>query len=224
MPKEDGPALVLYTFMAGLIGARLGYLFINQPLGFLCSPVEVFNPRLGGMNFHGANLAMAFMALLYCRFKIKPFLELADIGAVCLPLLLMCVRIGNYLNGELFGTVTTLPWGVVFPMGGDAPRHPTQMYEALLEGPALFGILWWFRTKSRNPGQVWAVFLIGYGMIRFMIEFIQEPITRIISTSLPLTIGQVLCALLIALGTSILFISRKFYNDNQRQLLGWYVP
>jgi phosphatidylglycerol:prolipoprotein diacylglycerol transferase len=161
------------------------------------------------MSFHGGLVGIVVSGYIFTRKRTAPFLALADIGALSAPIGLMLGRIGNFINGELYGRVTTVPWGIVFPGGGDLPRHPSQLYESFAEGPLLFAILWWLRLRTRNDGEVLAAFLIGYGVIRFCVEFFREPDPQLGFLAGFLTMGQILCIGMIAVGTGLAVYVRK---------------
>jgi phosphatidylglycerol:prolipoprotein diacylglycerol transferase len=127
-----------------------------------------------------------------------------DFVAPLVPPGLAAGRLGNFINGELPGRVTDLPWGMVFRGAGDAPRHPSQIYEFLLEGVALFALLWWFSSKPRPRGQVCGLFLLGYGVARFTVEFAREPDSFLGFLALGMTMGQWLCVPMIAAGIALL--------------------
>jgi phosphatidylglycerol:prolipoprotein diacylglycerol transferase len=152
---------------------------------------------------------MVVAGWIFSRRRNAPFLELSDIGALAAPIGLMLGRIGNFINGELYGRVTALPWGIVFPAGGPAARHPSQLYEALLEGPVLFGILWCLRTRVRRPGEVLVAFLGLYGIFRFGIEFLREPDVQIGFIAGWLTMGQILCTCMIVTATALFLYVRS---------------
>ena len=165
------PELLFYGLVGGVIGARLGYaLFYNLPF-FIQRPWEILAFWHGGMSAHGWLLGMSVGGLIFIWKHRTPLRELSDVVYLGLPLGLIAVKIGNFINCEGFGRVTTLPWGVVFPNGGPSPRHPSQLYEAILEGLVLFTILWSVRSRSLKPGDLSSFFLIGYGGLRFMVEF-----------------------------------------------------
>jgi len=210
IPVEAADDLLFYLILGLLIGARLGYVIFYNPEVYLAAPWEIFFVWNGGMSFHGGLMGMIVSGYIYARKHQVPFLALADIGALASPIGLMFGRIGNFINGELFGRVTTLPWGIVFAMGGDLPRHPSQLYEAFLEGPVLFGILWWLRKKTRSGGQLLGAFLVFYGLFRFCVEFYREPDVQLGFIALGLTMGQILCLLMVAAGMGLLeYISRR---------------
>ena len=209
IPVEQADDLLFYLILGLLIGGRLGYvLFYNLPV-YLAAPWEVFAVWNGGMSFHGGLIGLIVAGLIFCRKRDVRFLELADIGALSAPIGLMLGRIGNFINGELYGRVTTLPWGMVFPQGGNLPRHPSQLYEALFEGPVLFFFLWWLRRRTSRHGQVLAAFLIGYGVLRFFIEFVRQPDVQLGFVLYWLTMGQILCLVMICAGVGLLLYLRR---------------
>ncbi len=209
IPVAEAGDFLFYLIAGLLVGARLGYvLFYNLP-SYVQAPWEVFAIWHGGMSFHGGLLGMLISGAWYAKRKKADFLVLADIGALSAPIGLMLGRIGNFINGELYGRVTSLPWGMIFPNGGALPRHPSQLYEAVLEGPVLFGILWWLRKRTATNGILLGVFLVGYGASRFCIEFVREPDPQLGFVFSGFTMGQILCACMIVAGIGLLFHLRK---------------
>jgi len=204
VPVESADDMLFYLILGLLIGARLGYALIYNLKVYATAPWEILAFWHGGMSFHGGLAGMVIAGWIFARRRRAPFLELADIGALAAPIGLMLGRFGNFINGELFGRVTTLPWGVVFPLGGTLPRHPSQIYEAIFEVPMLFGVLWGLRKRTRRPGEVLAFFLILYGVFRFLIEFFREPDHQIGFIMKWLTMGQILCIIMIAAGIGLL--------------------
>jgi phosphatidylglycerol:prolipoprotein diacylglycerol transferase len=217
IPVASADDLLFYLIVGLLIGARLGYgLFYN--LGaYLATPWEILMIWHGGMSFHGGLMGMVVAGFLFARGRDAPFMELADIGALAAPIGLMLGRIGNFINGELYGRITTVPWGIVFPGGGDLPRHPSQLYEAFFEGPVLFAILWWLRVRTKRPGQVLGAFLLGYGIFRFCIELLREPDPQLGFIIEGLTMGQILCLFMIAGGIGLLiYVGRSDIPKSKR--------
>lgn len=204
IPAENADDLLFYLILGLLIGGRLGYvLFYNLP-AYLRAPWEIFAVWHGGMSFHGGLVGMLVCGLIFSRRRRAPFWVLADIGAMAAPIGLMLGRVGNFINGELFGRVTSVPWGVVFPGGGNVPRHPSQLYEAFLEGPLLFTLLWLLRKKTKRPGEILCVFLAFYGTARFCVEFFREPDPQLGFIVFGLSMGQLLC-LCMLVGAGILW-------------------
>jgi phosphatidylglycerol:prolipoprotein diacylglycerol transferase len=160
----------------------------------------------GGMSFHGGMLGVIVALALYARSRGRPFLEMMDLVAPCVPTGLASGRIGNFINGELWGRAAdpSLPWAMVFPQSGSAlPRHPSQLYQFLLEGLLLFALLWWYGQRERARGQVAAAFLIGYGVLRFVAEFFREPDSLLGILALGMSMGQWLCVPMVAAGVAL---------------------
>ncbi len=172
--------LNLVLIVSLVLGGRLGYVvFYNLPY-YLSNPSEILATWQGGMSFHGGMLGLVIGAIVFCRRKGLDFWRVADIYTVTFPIGLGLGRIGNFINAELYGRVTDAPWGMVFPGGGPLPRHPSQLYEALLEGVLLFVILWFLKEKKNPPaswphGYLVAVFMLLYGVFRIAVEFFREP-------------------------------------------------
>ncbi len=196
-PNSDDIGDFLTWAIAGvLLGGRIGYvLFYNLPI-YLDQPLEAIKIWQGGMSFHGGAIGVILALILYAHFKKIPLLGLADITTTVVPIGLFLGRIANFVNGELYGRVTDVSWGVVFPRGGPEPRHPSQIYEAIFEGPILFAILLvmirlpYFRARA---GSVAAAFLFFYGLFRFGIEFFREPDMQLGFIFEQVTMGQILC-------------------------------
>ncbi len=192
---------LVFALAVGLIvGARLGYLLFYQYMDlsyYLSHPIEIVALWHGGMSFHGGLIGSVVAGWWFCRRKRLPFLAVGDSVIVAAPVGLFFGRIGNFINGELFGRVTSVPWAMVFPAGGPLPRHPSQIYEALGEGLVLFLILWHLRKKRFQDGMMVVWFLGLYGMIRFFLEFFREPDPQLGFVIGPFTMGQVLCTAMI---------------------------
>ncbi|MFN2645909.1 MAG: prolipoprotein diacylglyceryl transferase [Burkholderiales bacterium] len=201
--------LLFVAVLGVILGGRLGYVLFYKPGYYAAHPLEIFAVWQGGMSFHGGFLGvMAATAFAAWRHQVD-YLRLTDFVAPLVPLGLAAGRMGNFINGELWGRVTDLPWGMVFRGAGDEPRHPSQLYQFALEGLTLFVILWWFSSKPRPRGQISALFLIGYGVLRFAAEFAREPDAFLGYLALGLTMGQWLCVPMIALGIVLLAWSRR---------------
>ena len=206
VPTETVAVMVLYGLIGVIVGARLGAVLIYYPSYFFAHPWQVFALWRGGMSFHGGLIGIIVAGWILLRrnnLSFPEMAEMADIAALAAPIVIMLVKIGNFINGELVGTVTTVPWGVVFPRSGSLPRHPSQLYEAFLEGLVLFAVLWLSRLKARRPGEVFALFLVLYGFFRFTVEFFREPDTSIVQALQWLTTGQILSILMIIAGAGL---------------------
>src|SRR5687767_14484701 len=201
--------LIFYAVLGVVLGGRLGYVLFYKPLHYAANPLEIFAIWQGGMSFHGGLLGvMLAMAFAAWRHRID-YLRLMDFYAPLVPPGIAAGRLGNFINGELPGRVTDAPWGMVFRGAGDAPRHPSQLYQFALEGVALFFLLWWFSSKPRPRGQVSAMFLLGYGSLRFVAEFGREPDAFIGYLAFGLSMGQWLCLAMIAGGAALFTWSRR---------------
>jgi phosphatidylglycerol:prolipoprotein diacylglycerol transferase len=179
-----------------ILGGRIGYVLFYQSSLYMHDPLEILKLWHGGMSFHGGASGMIIAMVVYAWRKKFSILRLTDIVCCAVPIGLFFGRIANFVNGELFGRVTDAPWGMVFPRGGDLPRHPSQLYEAGLEGLVLFFILFALvRVKAvrDRPGIISGVFLIGYAISRTVIEFFREPDVQIGFLAGGYTMGQVLC-------------------------------
>lgn len=198
--REQVSDLLFAGFLGVVIGGRVGYvLFYNFDL-FLQDPLYLFKVWTGGMSFHGGLLGVIAAMFWYARKNHRRFFEIADYVAPLVPFGLGVGRLGNFMNGELWGRVTDVPWAMVFPNGGPFPRHPSQLYEMLLEGIVLFIILNIFIKKSRPLGAVSGLFLIGYGSFRFLVEYVREPDQQLGLFGGFISMGQILSLPMIILG------------------------
>jgi phosphatidylglycerol:prolipoprotein diacylglycerol transferase len=182
---------VLFGAIVGvIIGGRLGYVIFYKPAYYLGHPLEIFAIWQGGMSFHGGFLGvLAAMAFVAHRQRLN-WWDVMDFVAPLVPIGIAAGRLGNFINGELWGRVTDVPWGMVFRGAGNLPRHPSELYEMALEGFALFALLWWFSARPRPRSQVSALFLIGYGVFRCICEFAREPDNFLGFLALGFTMGQ----------------------------------
>ncbi|MBW2284022.1 MAG: prolipoprotein diacylglyceryl transferase [Deltaproteobacteria bacterium] len=188
--------LVFYMAVGLVVGARLGYVFFYQyaELGFYFRhPIEFIAVWHGGMSFHGGLAGAMLGGILFCRRKGLPVWEVADIVIVTAPVGVGLGRLGNFINGELFGRPASVPWAMVFPEGGNVARHPSQLYEAGLEGLALFLLLWTVKDRPFRPGALICLFLAGYGVFRFFVEFFRQPDPQIGLLWGAFSMGQLLC-------------------------------
>ncbi len=201
--------IIVALVVGVIVGGRLGYvLFYNLPY-FLDHPLEIFATWHGGMSFHGGAIGAVLGGWIYCRSQHENFFLWADRFAITAPIGLGLGRIGNFINGELYGRPADVPWAMIFPEGGFVPRHPSQLYEAFFEGPILFAILWPMRKKPLPAGYRLAMFLICYGVIRFFVEFFRQPDPQLGFIAFGwLTMGQLLSVCLVVLGI-VLMIMRK---------------
>jgi phosphatidylglycerol:prolipoprotein diacylglycerol transferase len=184
--------LLLFMTVGVLLGGRLGYVLFYQPQFFLTHPLEIVAVWNGGMSFHGALLASIVAVVLFARRVGADPWSVMDLAAAAAPMGLFFGRLANFINAELWGRASTVPWAMVFPDAGPLPRHPSQLYEALTEGLVLFAVLWWLthRTQAlRRPGVIAGTALIGYGLARSFCEFFREPDAGHILTVGPFTAG-----------------------------------
>ena len=184
-----------------------------QPDRLLADPLSLLYVWEGGMAFHGGLLGVVALTWLYARkVGVQP-LALGDALAPVIPIGLGLGRIGNFIGGELWGRTSDVPWAMVFPGAGPEPRHPSQLYQFFLEGVVLFAVLWWFSSRPRRRGQVTGLFLLGYGLARFSVEFVREPDAHLGFIWMnSLTMGQLLTLPMIAVGLWLLLL----YRENTR--------
>lgn len=207
--------LTFYLAMGVVLGGRLGYMFFYAFSDWVGSPLSILKIWQGGMSFHGGLIGVGIAMWLFARHIHQSFLQIGDIVAPAVPLGLGLGRIGNFINSELWGRTTEMPWGMVFPNGGALPRHPSQLYAFLLEGVVLFIFLWFYSKKPRAVGSVSGMFLIGYGIIRIFEEFFRQPDPQYGYFAFGwLTMGQILCLPMILFGLFLLCYSEK-KTDNK---------
>jgi phosphatidylglycerol---prolipoprotein diacylglyceryl transferase len=210
LTRGELDALIGYLVTGMLIGARLMYAIAYQPGHFLGDPLELFAIWHGGLSFHGALIGIALAALVFARVHRVAFWRLADTLALASTPGLFFGRLGNFINGELYGRVTTVPWAMVFPADPQQlPRHPSQLYEAVVEGLVLFLVLRAFERRAAarrwyRPGLVAGAFLCGYGAFRFALEFTRQPDPQLSFVLGPFSMGQLLCAAMVVAGVSLL--------------------
>jgi phosphatidylglycerol:prolipoprotein diacylglycerol transferase len=210
--RRDIEDVLFWGVLGVVLGGRLGFCLFYQPAYYLTHPLEILYVWQGGMSFHGGMLGVIAALLLYARSHHKPWLELTDLVAPCVPLGLACGRLGNFINGELWGRVAdpALPWAMVFPQSGSLlPRHPSQIYQFLLEGLLLFVVLWCYARRQRHQGEVSALFLLGYGVLRFVAEYFREPDSYLGLLAFKMSMGQWLCVPMMLAGAALWGWSRK---------------
>jgi len=178
MARRHADDLVFYATLGVILGGRLGYVLFYKPLEYFHNPIEIIRLWDGGMSFHGGVIGVS-LGLCYMAWRHKlDWLRVHDYVACCAPFGLFLGRLANFVNAELWGAPTALPWGIVFPNAGGMPRHPSQLYEAALEGILLFLVLWYMFWKTRaryQPGRLVGAFILVYGVSRFLVEFVREP-------------------------------------------------
>ena len=201
--------LMFWGFLGVILGGRIGYVLFYQFELFLDEPLYLFKIWTGGMSFHGGLLGVLVALALFARKMKTDFLSVGDFVAPIVPLGLGAGRLGNFLNAELWGRTTDVPWAVVFPGAGALARHPSQLYEAILEGIVLFLVLWWYSSRPRPIGAVGGLFLLGYGSFRFLVEYFREPDAHIGLYALGFSQGQLLCVPMIGLGLWLMFRNSK---------------
>ncbi len=204
--------LLFYGVLGVILGGRLGQVLFYEPGYYLANPLEVVAVWKGGMSFHGGFLGVLAAMALWARRHGKAWLDVTDFIAPLVPLGLAAGRVGNFINGELWGRQadSALPWAMIFPQAGDSlPRHPSQLYHVGLEGLALFVVLWLYSGRARPRGAVSGVFLIGYGVFRFTTEYFREPDSGIFGHSYTVSMGQWLSLPMIAAGVGLLSWARR---------------
>ncbi|MBU2959842.1 prolipoprotein diacylglyceryl transferase [Citreicella sp. C3M06] len=233
MSAEEVEQFVTWVILGIILGGRLGFVLFYQPAYYLTHPVEILMVWQGGMSFHGGLLGVILAVLLFCRSIGAPLVPVADMMALAVPPGLLLGRLANFVNAELWGRPTDLPWGVIFPgaaaqdcgqaFGEFCARHPSQLYEAGLEGLILGGLLIWLafaRGALKRPGLVAGLFFIGYGLARFAVELVRQPDAQFVSEGNPLglawhvggyglTMGQILSLPMLVVGLSFLLMARR---------------
>ncbi len=219
---------ITYAIVGLIIGARLGYVVFYNLGYYLRHPLEIFLPfsfsngfaftGISGMSYHGGLIGILLAAVWYVRKAKLNYWQLMDLYVPAVPLGYTFGRLGNFLNGELFGRATTAPIGMYFPQASErALRHPSQLYEAFFEGIFLFIILWSIRKIKMPTGAMLAIYVIGYGSVRFFIEFFREPDAHLGFIFLSFSMGQILCTIMIAGGIGLYFYLKKIEQQQQRR-------
>ena len=203
---KDVEDLLFYGVVGVIVGGRLGYALFYKPEQYLANPIEILQVWKGGMAFHGGLLGVIVAMVFFAYRRRRPFLQVTDLIAPCVPIGLASGRVGNFINGELWGRAAdpALPWAMVFPQSGSMmPRHPSQLYQIGLEGLLLFVLLWLYARQPRPMGRVSGAFLIGYGVFRFIAEYFREPDSFLGLLALNMSMGQWLCLPMIAGGIGL---------------------
>ena len=206
--RRDVEDLLFFGVIGVVLGGRIGYALFYKPGQYVDNPLEILMVWKGGMSFHGGLLGVIASMAVFARMRGRSFWEVTDLIAPCVPTGLASGRVGNFINGELWGRAAdpNLPWAMVFPQSGQSfARHPSQIYQFLLEGLMLFALLWWYGRKPRATGQVSAAFLVGYGVFRFIAEYFREPDAFLGLLALNMSMGQWLCVPMIAIGIALWF-------------------
>jgi len=204
--RKDVEDMLFFGVIGVILGGRIGYALFYKPGQYLANPLEILQVWKGGMSFHGGLLGVIAALALFGKLRKRPFLEVMDLVAPCVPTGLASGRIGNFINGELWGRAAdpSLPWAMVFPQSGQSfARHPSQLYQFLLEGMLLFALLWWYARTPRARGQVGAAFVFGYGVFRFIAEYFREPDSFLGLLALNMSMGQWLCVPMIIGGAGL---------------------
>ena len=202
---KDVEDILFFGVLGVILGGRIGYCVFYKATYYAAHPLEIFAVWQGGMSFHGGMLGVGLALVWFAHSRGKAFLQVADFVAPCVPTGLAAGRVGNFINGELWGRVAdpSLPWGMVFRGAGEAPRHPSQVYQFLLEGMLLFVLLWWYARKAPVQGRVAAAFLWGYGVLRFVAEFFREPDAHLGLLWWGMSMGQWLCVPMVLAGAGL---------------------
>jgi phosphatidylglycerol:prolipoprotein diacylglycerol transferase len=194
--RRDAEDLLFYGVVGVVLGGRLGYALFYKPGEYLADPLAILQVWKGGMSFHGGLLGVGAALWVFARTRSRPLLQVMDLVAPCAATGLASGRVGNFINGELWGRAAdaSLPWAMVFPHSGSAlARHPSQVYQFLLEGLLLVVLTWLYGRQPRGPGQVTGFFLVGYGVFRFIAEYFREPDSFLGLLAFNMSMGQWLC-------------------------------
>jgi phosphatidylglycerol:prolipoprotein diacylglycerol transferase len=206
--QEEIGDLLFYVALGVVLGGRLGYMLFYGWANIVADPLSVLRVWEGGMSFHGGLIGVLIAMGLYARHTSRSFFNVADLVAPVVPIGLGAGRMGNFINGELWGHVTDLPWGMVFPTGGPEPRHPSMLYELFLEGIVMFVVLWVYSSKPRPAMAVTGLFGLLYGVFRFAVEFVREPDAHLGYLAFGwVTMGQVLSLPMILIGAAMMWLA-----------------
>ena len=207
--RNEVSDLLFYGFLGVILGGRIGYvLFYNFDL-FLADPTYLFKIWTGGMSFHGGLIGVITAMIWFAHKTKRHFFTVADFVAPLIPFGLGVGRIGNFMNGELWGRVTDVPWAIIFPEAGPEPRHPSQLYQFALEGVVLFIILNLFWRKNPPRGAISGMFLLFYGLFRFLVEFVRQPDSQLGLYFQEISMGQILSTPMIIIGALMIWVAYK---------------
>ena len=212
MTRDHADAFITWATVGIILGGRIGYVLFYDLSRFAAHPLDIVRVWDGGMSFHGGVIGSVIAIVLFARSHGLNWLRIADYVACVEPIGQFLGRLANFVNGELWGRVTGSDWGIVFPGGGDAPRYPSQLFEAGGEGLLLFAVLMFlfWRTRARAfPGRLVGAFTFGFGLLRFCIEFFRQPDAQVGYLTFGLTMGQWLCAPMVLLGLYLMVASRR---------------
>ncbi|MGH1357675.1 MAG: prolipoprotein diacylglyceryl transferase [Burkholderiaceae bacterium] len=210
LQPENHEDLLFWGAMGVVIGGRLGYVLFYKPAYYLSHPLEILAVWQGGMAFHGGLLGVILAIYLFCRRRELKFWPVIDFVAPLVPLGLAAGRMGNFINGELWGRTTTVPWGMIFPQAGDGlARHPSQLYQFAGEGLLLFVLLWLYSSRPRPVTAVSGMFLLLYGIFRFLAEFARQPDSFLGFLTFGATMGQLLCLPMMAIGLAMVLRANR---------------
>jgi phosphatidylglycerol:prolipoprotein diacylglycerol transferase len=216
---RDIDDMLFYGVFGVILGGRLGYVLFYKPLHYLANPLEVLAIWTGGMSFHGGFLGVLVALWLFARRRGKRWFDVLDFVAPLVPLGLAAGRLGNFINGELVGRVTDVPWAMVFPQHDNLPRHPSQLYQFGLEGVLLFVVLWIYTSRRRPMGATSGMFLAGYGVCRFVAEYFREPDAFLRELPLGLTMGQWLSLPMMIAGLALLVWAHRHAGKSEPTLI-----
>ena len=222
MARRHADDMVFYATLGIILGGRLGYVLFYRPKFYFEDPIQILRLWDGGMSFHGGVIGTTLGILWMARKHKLDWLRVHDYVACCSPFGIFFVRLANFVNGELWGRPTDVPWAIIFPTGGEVPRHPSQLYEAGLEGILLFIVLWFlfWKTDARyQPGKLVGAFLLVYGLSRFSLEFVRQPDQGLEHLSWGLTMGQTL-TLPMVLGGAWLIATAKGRRQRVESIAG----
>ncbi len=213
--------LIFYCALGVLVGGRVGYMLFYALPGLIEHPLSLFKLWDGGMSFHGGLIGVMVSATLFARKTQKSIFAVGDFLVPLVPVGLAAGRIGNFINGELWGRVTTMPWGMVFPAAGPEPRHPSMLYEFALEGVVMFTIIWLYSSKPRPTMSVCGLFFLLYGLFRIVIEFFRQPDPQLGFIAFNwLTMGQLLSVPMVIFGGLMMYLAYRDYSPPTKTKLG----